>query len=484
MNYKSMGRFIALILLIEAALMLPALILALCLKEGSAAEAFALTVLLALLLGGVLFLLTRGARQEFHEKEGLACTGLSWLTMSIIGCLPFYISRQIPSFVDALFETASGFSTTGASVLSDVEALSKSLLYWRSFTHWIGGMGVLVFLLALNPGGGKSSGFTMHLMRAESPGPSVGKLVPQIKKTARILYLIYIGLTVLDFLFLWTGGMSVFEAVCIAVGTAGTGGFAVTNSGLGGYSPYLQNVTTVFMLLFGINFSCYYLILKGKVKDVLKDEELRSFLIIVLLSVVGIVACIRPSCSSFGESLRLAFFQVASLSSTTGFATADFELWPSFAKGILLFMTVMGACAGSTCGGMKLGRLMLLVKNLKRNLRQMLRPSRVSPVRINRQPVSEEVLMNVNTYLAAYVVILFASFFVLTLDGFDITTSFTAALTCFNNVGPGLGAVGPTGNFGDFSILSKLVLIFDMLAGRLEIFPVLALFSRHCWSHR
>ncbi len=483
MNYKSMGRFLSLILMLEAVFLLPVLILGLARGESAAVLAVLKTLGLILVIAGPLWLLTRRARETFHEKEALACTGLSWLVMGLLGCLPFYFSGEIPNFIDAFFETVSGFTTTGATILSEVESMSKCLLYWRCFTHWVGGMGVLVFLLAVSPAGGKGSGFTIHLMRAESPGPSVGKLVPQIRKTARILYMIYIGLTVLNIIALLIAGLPLFDSVCTAIGTAGTGGFAVTNSGLAGYSPTVQIVVTVFMFLFAINFSCHYLVLLGKAREVLKDEELRTFLLLVLAGVGIIVYTIRPLYGSFGEALRHAFFQVGSIASTTGFATADFNYWPIPAQGVLLFFMICGACAGSTCGGMKLIRLQLIAKNLRRNIRRMIRPGRVIPVRMNGQAVDEPVLANTNTYLAAYAIIILVSFLLLTPDMPDTTTGFTAVLTCFNNVGPGLNVVGPMGNFSGFSGFSKLVLIFDMLAGRLEIFPILALFSGSTWRH-
>ncbi|MBP3728994.1 MAG: TrkH family potassium uptake protein, partial [Lachnospiraceae bacterium] len=485
MNYKSLCRFISLILVIVAGLMFPALILALAFHEPHAATAYWQSIGIILVLGGLFFLLSRGEKAgDFYEKEGLACAGLSWIIMGLTGALPFFLSREIPAYIDAFFETVSGFTTTGASILSEVESMSKSLLYWRSFTHWIGGMGVLVFLLALVPRGNKGSGFTLHLLRAESPGPSVGKLVPQIHKTARILYLIYVGLTLLDFGILALGGLffhdgqhptGVFDAFCIAVGTAGTGGFAVINAGLGGYSIFTQVVTTVFMFLFGINFSCYFLILRGDVKSVIKDEELRTFLIISLLAIVAFTVSIIPQYQSTGAAIKDAAFTVGSLASTTGYATTNFNTWPNFTRAIVVFLTIMGACAGSTCGGAKVIRLILVVKNLFRNLRQMIRPNRIVHVRINKRVVSEGVLTNLNTYLAAYVFLLFISYFLVAFDGQDGTTTFTAVLTCFNNVGPGLGeVVGPVGNFGSFSVGAKLVLIVDMLLGRLEIFPILA----------
>jgi trk system potassium uptake protein TrkH len=403
--------------------------------------------------------------------------------MSLLGCLPFVFSGSIPHFVDALFEIVSGFTTTGSSILSDVEALSHGIMYWRSFSHWLGGMGVLVFLLAVDPGS-KGSGFTMHLLRAESPGPSVGKLVPKMRKTAAILYLIYIVLTVLNFIFLVAGKMSVFEAVCTALGTAGTGGFGIKNDSMASYSPYLQNVTTVFMFIFGVNFSCYYLILLGQFKSVFKDEELRLYLGIIFVSITAIVINLGNYYGSLEETVRHAAFQVATVMSTSGFATTDFDLWPGFSKAILVGLMFMGACAGSTCGGMRLARVMLLFKNLRRNIRQMMRPNTVQVVRSNSRVVDEKILANTNAYLAAYMLILVASFILISLDNFSVGTNFTAVVACFNNIGPGLEAVGPTCNFSGFSDFSKLVLIFDMLAGRLEIFPILVLFSKSTWKQR
>ena len=404
--------------------------------------------------------------------------------LSLVGCLPFWVSREIPSFIDAFFETVSGFTTTGSSILSDVEALSKGLLYWRSFSHWLGGMGVLVFLLAIIPGGAKGAGFTMHLLRAESPGPDVGKLVPKMRTTAMILYLIYVGITVMNVIFLLAGGMSLFEAVCTAFGTAGTGGFGVKNDSLASYSPYIQNVTTVFMILFGVNFSCYYLLLIRQWKGVFRDEELRLYLGIILGAIVLIVLDLRGFYDTLGETVRHAAFQVGSIITTTGYATTDFDLWPSFSKTILLCLMVVGASAGSTGGGLKVARVLLLLKTLGRNIRQILSPRKVEAVRNNGHVVSERVLDNTNAYLAAYVVIIFAVFAVISLDGFSVGTNFSATLACFNNIGPGLEAVGPTCNFSAYSGLSKLVLSFAMLAGRLEIFPILVLFSRDTWRRR
>lgn len=355
------------------------------------------------------------------------------------------------------------------------------MLYWRSFSHWVGGMGVLVFLLAVVPVSGRNDGFTMHLLRAESPGPNVAKLVPRIRSTAGILYILYIVLTVIDFLLLIVGKMPVLEAVCTAFGTAGTGGFGVKNDSMASYSPYIQNVCTVFMLLFGVNFSCYYLLIMKQVKSVYKDEELRLYVGMVLGSVLLIVINLRGFYGTLEETIRHAFFQVASIVTTTGFATTDFDLWPGFSKSILLCLMVVGACAGSTGGGFKCGRLLLVFKSLRRNIQKMLRPQRIQAVRSNKQVVSEKVLENTNAYLAAYVLIIMFSLLVISIDGFSVETNFSAVLACFNNIGPGLELVGPTCNFSIYGPLAKIVLIFDMLAGRLEIFPILILLSRDTW---
>jgi len=482
MNFKMMGRFLSQIIGIEAAFLLPALCISIGYGEWNAVRGFLYTLAIMAVLGGVLFLLCRKAGRLFGAREGFVCVSFSWIVLSLLGCLPFYFSGSIPSFIDALFEIVSGFTTTGASILSDVEALEKGLLYWRSFSHWLGGMGVLVFLLAISSGSGKDKGFTMHLLRAESPGPDVGKLVPRMKQTAMILYVIYIALTVINVIFLLCGGMSLFESVCTAFGTAGTGGFGVRNDSIASYSPYIQNVCTVFMFLFGVNFSCYYLLLLRQFKNVFKDEELRLYFGIAAAAIVLIVLNIRPLYSSLGETVRHAAFQVSSIMTTTGFATTDFDLWPSFSKGILLTLMVIGASAGSTGGGLKVARVLLLFKSLRRNIRQVLNPQKVQVVRNNGKPVDEKILSNANAYLGAYVVIVILSFLLISLDGFSTGTNISAVLACFNNIGPGLEAVGPTCNYAAYSILSKLVLIVDMLAGRLEIFPMLVLLSRSTWK--
>ena len=484
MNYRMMGKFISRILMVEAVFMLPALLIAVYHRERNTVFGFLTGIVITLAVSLVLYLFCRKARKGFYAREGLVCVGASWIMMSLLGCLPFYFSGEIPRFIDALFETVSGFTTTGASVLPQVETLSMGNLYWRSFTHWLGGMGVLVFVLAIGRGREKNDGYTMHLLRAESPGPKVEKLVPKMRDTTKILYFIYFFLTVLNVIFLLIGRMPLFDAVCTAFGTAGTGGFGVKNDSIAGYSPYLQNVCTVFMLLFGVNFSCYYMLAIRQVKNVFKDEELRFYLGMVAGSILLITWNVRGLYGTMEEAVRHAAFQVSSIVTTTGFATTDFDLWPSFSRAILLGLMIVGACAGSTGGGFKGGRALLLIKSLRRNVRQILHPRKVQVVRVNGQMVAERVLDNTNAYLAAYAFIVVFSFIVISIDGFSPITNFSAVLACFNNIGPGLESVGPTCNFGDYGLVSKALLIVDMLAGRLEIFPILILFSRSTWSGR
>ena len=481
MNFKIMGRFIAQILTIEGVFMIPAALLCLIYREPEALSGFLIAMAAIAMTALLLFGLCRKAPRALDAKEGMVCVGISWIILSLYGSLPFYISREIPRYIDAFFEIVSGFTTTGSSILTDVEALSNGLLYWRSFSHWLGGMGVLVFLLAIAPGG-KDTGFTMHLLRAESPGPSVGKLVPRMRKTALILYLIYISLTIANIIFLIAGKMSLFEAVCAAFGTAGTGGFGIKNDSIAGYSPYIQNVTTVFMLLFGVNFSCYYLLLLRQFKNVFKDDELRAYVIIVVTAIVLITVNIRGLYKTLEETIRHAAFTVSTIITTTGFATTDFDLWPAFSKGIVMFLMVVGACAGSTGGGLKIARLLILLKSLRRNITKVLNPRKIRMVRNNGEVMNEAIIENTNAYLAAYVLIIITSYILISLDNFSIGTNLTAVLACFNNIGPGLEAVGPTCNYSQFSDFSKLILSIDMLAGRLEIFPILVLFSRSTWK--
>ena len=482
MNFKMMGRFLAQIIGIEAAFMLPALFISVGYGEQASVKGFLYTLAIMLVLGGILFLFCRKAGKLFGAREGLVCVSFSWLVLSLLGCLPFVFSGTIPSYIDAFFEIVSGFTTTGASILPEVESLPKGLLYWRSFSHWLGGMGVLVFLLAISSGSGNDKGFTMHLLRAESPGPDVGKLVPRMKQTAMILYIIYIVMTVINVIFLLCGDMPFLEALCTAFGTAGTGGFGVKNDSLASYSPYIQNVTTVFMFLFGVNFSCYYLLLLRQFKSVVKDEELRLYVGIAVLAVILIVWNTFSLYGTLGETVRHAAFQVSSIMTTTGFSTTDFDQWPVFSKAIILMLMIVGASAGSTGGGLKVARVLLVFKSLRRSIRRILNPQKVLVVRNNGKPVEEKVLDNTNAYLGAYVIIILLSFLILSFDCYDIETNLSAVLCTFNNIGPGLASVGPMCNFSGYSDFSKIVLSINMLAGRLEIFPVLVLLSKSTWK--
>ena len=480
MNFKMMGRFISQILLIEAVFMIPALGIGVFGGEWMAVRGFLVAIAASALVCLVLRRICKGAPSAFYAKDGMVCVGISWIVLSLFGCLPFWVSREIPQFTDAFFEIVSGFTTTGSTVVANVEGLSKSIIYWRSFSNWLGGMGVLVFLLAFT--GAQGSGFTMHLLRAESPGPNVGKLVPKMRHTATILYIIYLVMTLINFLFLLLGRMPVFDAICTAFSTAGTGGFGIKNDSFASFSPYIQNVTTVFMILFAVNFNCYYLLLMRQFKAVFTDEELRLYIGIILGAVALISINIFPLYGSVEESVRHAAFQVGTLISSTGFMSTDFDLWPAFSKSILLCVMIVGACAGSTGGGLKVARLLLLFKSLRRNIRQTLNPRKVQAVRNNGQVVSQKILDNTHAYLAAYVIILFLSFVLISVDGFSVETNFSAVVSCFNNMGPGFDAVGPTCNFSGFSSFVKLILCLDMLLGRLEIFPILVLFSRSTWK--
>ena len=399
MNYKVMGRFISKILAVEAVFMIPAMLISVFDKEYKAFISFVLSILIIMAVSALLFVLGRKAKQRFFVKEGLACVGLSWIAISLLGCLPFYISGEIPHFIDALFEMVSGFTTTGSSILPEVETMSRGMLYWRSFSHWLGGMGVLVFLLAVTPANGRSNRFTLHLLRAESPGPNVEKLAPRMRDTAMILYMLYMALTVMNVIFLLLGGISLFDSVCTAFGTAGTGGFGIKNDSMAGYSPYIQNVCTIFMLLFGVNFSCYYLLLLRRFKTVLKDGELRLYLGLVVASITAITINIYHMFGSIGEALHHAAFTVASIITTTGFATVDFDKWPEFSKSIIVVLMMIGACAGSTGGGFKCGRLLLLLKSIRRGIRKTLNPNKVEVIRNNGNAVNEKVISGINIYV-------------------------------------------------------------------------------------
>ena len=484
MNYRLIGKLMSRILAVEAVSMIPAFLICLYDKDTEAAKAFAITFALIAVLAGLLAVVCKDASSGFYVKEGLVCTSAAWIIISLLGALPFYFSGAIKSYLDALFETVSGFTTTGASVLSDIDGMQRGLLYWRSFTHWLGGMGILVFVLTITSIKGSHTGVTLHLLRAESPGPDVEKIVPHMKKNSLILYGIYCILTIVNIIFLLAGKMSPFEAVCIAYGTAGTGGFAVRSSSLADYSSYIQVVTGVFMMLFGINFSLYYYILMKKIKTFFSNAELRLYLIIMAVSTALITVNVFGIYKNAGISLKHAFFQTSSIMTTTGYATVDFDTWPSLSKAIILVLMLIGACAGSTGGGLKCSRLIILIRTFIRSIRNSLNPNRVAVIKINGTAIPEKTVEKTNSYLIVYVFITFISFLVLSTDGFDIETNLSAVFACFNNVGPGFGIVGPCGSYGSFGIFSKIVLIFDMLAGRLEVIPIMALFAPSVWRRR
>ena len=446
-------------------------------------QSYALRTLICLMLG-VLLILKKPKRTVFYTKEGFVTVALSWLLMSLTGALPFYLSKEIPHFLDALFEMASGYTTTGASILRNVEALSHCALFWRSFSHWIGGMGVLVFLIAIVP---LTGGHIMSLMKAESPGPSVEKFVPRVRQTAFILYSIYFALTVLESMLLLAGGMPWFDAITTAFGTAGTGGFAIRNASMGFpyvHAHYLQTVVTVFMLLFGVNVSVYYLLLSKNIKKALKSEELRWYIGIVAFSILCITLNIYRQFYGGNalEALHHAAFSVSSVISTTGFATTDFSRWPTVSRVILFTLMFIGASAGSTGGGIKVSRIILLVKSSLREIMSIVHPRGVNVVKLDKKRVSEDVIKGTISYFILCILIYVVSVFIVSFDGFDFTTSLSAVAATLNNIGPGFDLVGPAGNYAAFSPLSKLVLIFDMLAGRLELFPMLILFSPHTWK--
>lgn len=476
MNYSMIFFILGWIFNIEAAFMVLPGITAIIYQEKNGL-AFLATMVLCLVIG---IPLTRKKpdNKVFHAKEGAVTVALSWIVLSMAGAFPFVISGSIPHPVDAMFETVSGFTTTGASILSDVEALSHCMLLWRSFTHWIGGMGVLVFILCLLP---LTGGYHMNLMKAESPGPSVSKLVPKVQTTAKILYTIYLMLTVAQVIFLLIGRMPFFDAICLTFGTAGTGGFGVRNDSIASYSTYNQVVITVFMILFGVNFNVYYLFLTKKVMQAARSEEVRYYLGIIAAAIIAIAINTRGMFTSFGRAFQQAAFQVGSIITTTGYATTDFNVWPVFSKTILVMLMFVGACAGSTGGGIKVSRLMILCKSARKELQLYLHPNAVKKIKMDDKPIPHEVVRATNMFLFVYILIFSISLLIVSLDNFDLVSNFTAITATLNNIGPGLGAVGPTGNFGCYSYVSKIVMIFDMLAGRLEVFPLLLLFKRDTW---
>lgn len=465
------------ILSMEGAMMILPIITAVIYGE-SAGWAFVVTMIICLLIG-IPLIRKSPKNRVFYVREGFLAVALSWIVLSIFGALPFIISGAIPDVVDALFETVSGFTTTGSSILSDVEALPYCMIFWRSFTHWIGGMGVLVFILAILPMAGGSH---VSLMKAESPGPSVSKLVPTVQSTAKILYGIYISMTFLQIILLLVGKMPLFDALTLSFGTAGTGGFGIKNDSIAGYSSYLQVVITIFMILFGVNFNMYYLLLERKFRMAFKMEEVRVYFAIIFVSILVITLKIFKLYDSVGVSLKHAAFQVGSIITTTGYATTDFNTWDTVSKTILVALMFIGACAGSTGGGIKVSRILIGVKTIRKELISYVHPRAVKKVTIDGKTVEHEVLRSINVFIITYIIIFAASLLFIAFDGHSFTTNFTAVAATLNNIGPGLELVGPTANFGFFSHASKLVMIFDMLAGRLEIFPLLLLFTREAWK--
>jgi len=476
MNFRIIAYIVGWVCNFQAMFMVLPCITALIYQEH---EFFAFLIsMIVCLIVGLPLTIRKPKNKVFYTKDGCVAVALSWFALCISGAVPFVLSGAIPHPIDAFFETVSGFTTTGSSILTDVEVLPHCILIWRSFTHWIGGMGVLVFLLSLLPLAG---GYHMNLMKAESPGPSVSKLVPQVQSTAKILYSIYLTLTVIEFVLLLFGKMSVFDALTTSFGTAGTGGFGIKNDSIAGYSPYIQYVVTIFMILFGINFSAYFLLLSKKLRQAIHMEEVRWYLIIIFASIVFISFNARAMFSTLEETIRHVSFQVASVITTTGFATTDFDLWPEFSRTILVILMFIGACAGSTGGGIKVSRFILLIKTMKKELHTYLHPRSVRKIQMDGKVVEHNVLRSTNVYMIAYILIFVASVLLISLDNFDLTTNFTAVSATLNNIGPGLELVGPTQNFSLFSNGSKLILIFDMLAGRLELFPLLLLFVRDSW---
>lgn len=480
MNRRMVLSMIGKVVLVEAVLLLLPLFVAIGYKNDCII-AFLITIGVATLIGGVLSLAFKPKQKGVYAKDGFVIVAFSWIILSAIGALPFVLSGEIPSYIDAFFETVSGFTTTGASILDNVEAMSEGVLLWRSFTHWIGGMGVLVFIMAIIPA---NSDRSIHILRAEVPGPTFGKLVPRIADTAKILYLIYVVLTIIEIIILSFGDMSLFDSVVHSFGTAGTGGFGIKGDSVGGYSAYSQWVITIFMLIFGVNFNLYYLILIKKVKSVFKSGELWFYASIVGASTIAITLNIHTRFPDIFTAVRQSAFQVASIVSTTGYSTDNFNLWPSFSKGIIFILMFLGACAGSTAGGFKLSRVLVLLKLIKRELRHLIHPRSVGVIKIEGKRVDEFTLKSVNAYFAIYIVCIAAVFLLICFEPFGLETNLTAAVSCFNNVGPGLARVGPASSYSCYSDFSKIVLSFAMLMGRLEIYPLIVAFLPSTWSKR
>ena len=479
MNKKIVVNTVGRLMIVEAGLLILPALIALYFHEYKQLSSFLITAFSSAVLGLSLNFLFKPQKTVIYAKEGFTIVALAWLCISAIGAVPFTLSKEIPSYIDAFFETVSGFTTTGASILTDVQKMSKSILFWRSFTHWVGGMGVLVFVMALIP---NFSDRSIHLLRAEVPGPVVGKLVPKIKDTAKILYLIYIGFTVAEILLLYfVGGMRLFDSVVHTFGTAGTGGFGIKATGIGGYNKYCQWIIAIFMLIFGVNFNLYYLILIRKIRTALKSQELWFYGSIVVVVSAVIALNIRNLYSGFEETIRTAVFQVASIMTTTGYATTDFNLWPDLSKGLLLVLMLLGACAGSTAGGLKLSRVIMLLKMIKREIKRMLHPRSVTKIRFEGKNMDEDTVRSVAVYFAFYCVSLILTFVLVCWEPFGIETNISAAISCFNNIGPAFGSAGPMSNYAAYSNFSKIILSVSMLMGRLEIFPLIIAFSPSTW---
>ena len=479
MNYRIIFHTTGKVLLVEAGLLALPLLVSVLYHERCAWAVLA-SMAAAAVIGGLLTLLARPRRHTFFNREGYIIVALAWVLLSAVGALPFWFSREIPSYADAFFETVSGFTTTGASILTDVEAMSHGLLFWRSFTHWVGGMGVLVFITMISG----SSDRSMNILKAEMPGPTVDKLAPKSKDTARILYLLYMALTVLEIVFLLLGGMSLFDSVVHALSTAGTGGFGAYNASAANFSPYIQWVLTAFMFLFGVNFNLYYLLLLKRGTELLRNTELKVYAGIVLVSVAAITIDILPLYQSFSVSLRQAAFQVTSIMSTTGFITADFTVWSPLSKMVLLMLMFVGGCAGSTAGGLKVSRLAILCKMIRRELRHTLRPRMVDVIKVDGHQLSEQTAHSIVVYFALYMLCVAGLLVALSFSPFDLETNLFATISCFNNVGPGFGMVGPLGNYSPYSPAIKLFLCAGMLLGRLEIYPMLLLFVPAAWRKK
>ncbi len=478
MNYSIIVYILGWVLTVESALMILPCVVALIYSE-KAIYSFLITMIVSLVVG-LLLIRKKPKNTKFYAREGFATVALSWILMSVVGSIPFVISGDIPSFISALFETVSGFTTTGSSNLREVESLSYASLFWRSETHWIGGMGVLVFLLTIIPLAG---GQSIQLMRAESPGPTVDKFRPKLRQMAAILYIIYLVMTVIETILLLFGGMGLFDAVTTAMSTAGTGGFSVRNAGINAYqSPYIEVVIAVFMMLFGVNFTLYYALLTKKFKETLKNSELIGYIAIMLGATAVVTVNVYKLFPTLKDALRNAFFTVSSTMSSTGFCTADFDKWPEFSRLLIVILMFFGACSGSTGGGIKIIRILILFKSAFRDITHTIRPNSVSSIRINGKRVSDETTKSVLSYFVIEMAVVAVSAILLSINGFDLTTTVTSVITCLHNIGPGLNMVGPTGNFADYSVFSKLILIFDMLAGRLELMPLMVLFSPATWK--